>query len=317
LIGKGAVFVTVADLNLNKPVLYALDPRSGESSWQKLIPTVYPIAYAAYDKGELFVVNYNGQLQSIRADNGQVNWLITLPNEYAFDRPPSVSGGHVYLSGAGEGGTVYSVDEATGVVQWMSRVETGDGNSPAVGDGAVFVSYPLQYYAFNQATGGLIWHYDGNGDGGGGTTPVLYRHRLYVRDSPHGVVLDSSTGQILGSFDSSEPPVFFEDSSGKAYIVTVMDYGPMSCYELDSGKLLWSFSGDGQFLGPPLVVNGMVVEGSHYGALYFIDGPSGNQLWSTNLGGAIGNAILLSEPGAAFGKLFVPAGNKLFAFASQ
>jgi outer membrane protein assembly factor BamB len=62
---------------------------------------------------------------------------------------------------------------------------------------------------------------------------------------------------------------------------------------------VWSFAGDGALVTAPLVVNNYVFIGSSNGNLYALDGTSGAQLWTKNLGAALP---------AGDGLLIVPAG---------
>jgi len=48
---------------------------------------------------------------------------VQLPGQYAFSSPPTAEGGFVYVGGAGDGGTVYAVDEKNGAVVWTENVE--------------------------------------------------------------------------------------------------------------------------------------------------------------------------------------------------
>jgi outer membrane protein assembly factor BamB len=67
-------------------------------------------------------------------------WARQLPGQYAFSSPPTAKDGVVYVSGAGSGGTLYAVDEASGTVLATQPVANGDDSSPALSADAVFVS---------------------------------------------------------------------------------------------------------------------------------------------------------------------------------
>ena len=162
IIAQGKVFVTVADTNGYGDMLYALDATTGTSAWGPLsLAGTYYWANAAYDSGVLFVVNYNGFIWAFDASSGTQLWSVQLTGQYSFSSPPTASNGVLYVGGAGSGGTVYAVSEASGAVLWTSSVENGYNSSPAVSGNAVYVSYAgPQSYALSASTGTDIWHYD-------------------------------------------------------------------------------------------------------------------------------------------------------------
>jgi len=172
---------------------------------------------ATYENGRIFAVNFDGLLQSFAEDSGQIQWSVQLPIQWSFTAPPTAYQGRVYVGGAGDGGTLYAVDEQTGALDWSTMVNFGDNSSPAVGDGGIYVTYPCLYYKIDPVTGAQIWKYDGGCDGGGGKTPVYYNGRVYVRDPSNGdAIIDANSGTLVGMLSTSAPPSFYRDpSSGK------------------------------------------------------------------------------------------------------
>src|SRR5205807_441857 len=125
----------------------------------------------------------------------------------------------VYVGGAGSGGTVYAVRESDGLVLWAQSVANGDHSSPAVSNSGVHVSYACeQTWDLAPSNGSTIWHHSTGCSGGGGRTPVLFGGRLYVRDDAGmgPVVLDASTGAVVGTFSAGPAPAF---SGARGYFV--------------------------------------------------------------------------------------------------
>ena len=92
--------------------LYALSQATGATVWSQPISGTYHLSNAAYDSGQVFVVNFDGLLRAFDADTGTLNWSVQLAGgQYAFNSPPTASGGNVYVTGSGYGSTLYAVSE--------------------------------------------------------------------------------------------------------------------------------------------------------------------------------------------------------------
>lgn len=310
LIAGGTVFVTTTAGSL-----YALNKQTGSFVWgPKAISGGYWTGHA-YDNGTVFVLTYDGILSSFDAATGQPGWITQLPYQWSFTSPPTAVNGIVYTGGAGEGGTLYAVDESNGNVLWTAGVENGDESSPAVSSDGVFVTYPCQAYKFDPYTGSALWHYSGACEGGGGRTPAYANGSLYMRDwtNPSGLIFDATTGTLTGSFAATPIPAF---STQTGFFLTS---GTLKAIDLSSLNVLWSFTGDGNLVSAPIVINQNVVVGSSSGLVYALDAANGSQIWSGNAGSPIAgpdeqNARPLTGLGAGEGYLVVPAGNTLTAW---
>ncbi len=220
----------------------------------------------------------------------------------------------VYAAGAGSGGTLYAVDEATGALLWTQGVMNGDNSTPAVTADGVYVTYPCTTYDIRPATGELIWNNNAGCEGGGGETPVVANQLDYSPiDFPsyNGDIFNAETGTNDGSYVASTPPAF----------TTTMDYflqsGTLQGILLSNNTVQWSFSGDGQLAGAPIVVNQYVFIGSSSGNLYALDGTTGTQVWNVNLGAPIDYSVTelpFTGLAAGDGLLVVPAGTKVTAY---
>lgn len=328
LIAGGMVYVTTSS-----PVtgtgygtsLYALDEQTGAIVWGPVaISGTYHWSASTYDHGKIFVINFDGLLRSFDAVTGTPGWSKQLPGQYAFSAPPTAVNGIVYVGGAGSGGTLYAVDETNGNVLWTAGVANGDNSSPAVSSDGVFVSYPCQVYKFDLITGASLWHYSGPCSGGGGKTSAYANGLLYVRDfidfnSPFGQIYDAASGTQVGAFNIGT----FQVGPIPAFGATTgffLNNGTLQAIDLTSRNLLWSFTGDGQLVSAPIVINQVVIVGSVSGKVYALDIATGAQLWSKSTGASIAgpDEQNVSQPltglGAGEGYLVVPAGNVLTAW---
>lgn len=319
LIAGHMVYVTVAGTYPNGTILFGLSLKTGETVWQQQIGGTYNWSNAAYDRGAVFVKNFDGNLQAFGASDGHPIWSITVPSQGVS--APTAVGGQVFI-GANNDGPVLSIDETTGVVQWSTSVASSDASSPAIKDGRLYLTYDCDDYAFDASTGAQLWSVDNGCEGGGGTTPVVYGSKLYVRAAFGDLTLDAATGGLVGTFASDMPPVFFHGADGRQYQVDVYD-GRLYCVDSKGGQVVWSFAGDGQFASAPIVVNGFVFQGSQTGKLYGLDSATGKKLWATNVGAPIvgSDGDLVAQPwtglGASEGVLVVPATHLLVAFVPK
>jgi outer membrane protein assembly factor BamB len=322
LIADGMVFVTAANTSGYGTQLFALDAASGATVWQQALSGTYFWSNAAYDKGQIFAVNYDGLVRAFDAASGTLNWSAQMQTQYSFSSPPTASKGKIWFGGSGEGGTLYAVDEKNGNVAWSEGVENGSNSAPALGDGGVFVTYPCQYYGFAPKSGGTLWHDSDGCQGGGGKTPVYFNGGVYVRDPGIGyVVLDAKSGAQSGSFLAGPAPAFF--MLNKQPYGAALANGALTAFNTQTNATLWSFTGDGQLSTAPLTIGSYVVEGSTSGNLYVLNGENGKLATQVNVGAGIPgpDEQNVSQPltglAAADGILVVPAGSQLSAYAPK
>ncbi len=301
LVAEGAVFVVS-----NSNDVFSYDLASGTKNWEHLVSD--GTMGGAYDNGQLFFVDFDGLMTALKSKSGKVAWSAQMPDQYAFSSPPIALKGQVFTGGAGEGGTLYGVDEKTGHVNWTQSVENGDDSSPAYGNGGLYVSYPCQYYKFSPS-GHPDWHYSGGCEGGGGSTPTYFKGHVYINDWASGnFVLDSKTGDITGTFSGGQMPAFFK--SGKnGYGLTITN-GKLYCFNAKTGNVAWSFSANG-LTGNAIVVNGQPVVGTSSGSVYMLDGATGTQIWTDTVSGGV------TSLAAGEGSLVVVSGSVVTVYAPQ
>ena len=320
------MYVTVAGSSQYGKTLYALRESDGSVAWSRPISGLYNWSNAAYDTGRVFVVNFDGYLQALAADTGALVWATQLPYQYAFSSPPTARDGVVYVSGAGSGGTVYAVDEASGNVLATQAVANGDHSSPALSADAVFVSYACnQAWGFARPSLAFLWHYSTFCSGGGGKTTVYADGRVYTRDYYGNLVLDAATGSLLRTYapDGTAMPAPAVDAT----TIYSLSQGVLSAQSVSDGSVGWTFAGDGQLDTAPVVLataaGRFVVEGSASGRLYALDASDGSAVWKAMVGSPIlgPDEQNVSQPltgiAAGEGLLVVPAGSSLVAYVGH
>jgi outer membrane protein assembly factor BamB len=308
LVANGTVFITAGGWNLSLAPgsVTAVDRTTGATLWGPLTLGNEPLA--AYDRGSLFVINFDGQLISLDAATGATNWSVNISRPYRLSSPPVAVDGVVYVPEAGG-----AFAEADGHPLWRAPYYGTDG-AVAVHAGIVFTGESDgQSSAIDASTGRVLWHHSTGESGGGGSTPTIVDEHLYVRYFPFhwesdDEILDPATGALLGTFHSLQPPAF---SEGIAYYLD--EAGTLSAVPTTTGAPAWTFVGDGSLTTAPMVGGSFVFVGSSMGNLWALD-TSGNVVWTTTVGGGINAYEEIASMVVAEGTLFVPVGQTLVAF---
>ncbi len=324
LIAGGMVFVTTSNPgtggNIYGTSLYALDEQTGGIVWGPIaISGTYFWSTGTYDHGKIFVINFDGLLRSFDAATGTAGWSTALPGAYGFSAPPTAVNGIVYALSSG---ALYAVDESSGNVLWKTYV-TAESSPTLSSDGVFVTSGGCQVYKVDPITAAILWRYVGSCSAGGQRTPAFGNGKLYVREpvvappntQPRGEIFDATSGTLVGSFSATPIPAI---GANTAFFLTG---STLQAIDLASNQLIWSFSGDGQLVSAPIIINNQVaIVGSGYGKVYLLNAVNGAVLWSGSAGTAISapDEDFVGQPltglGAGEGYLVVPAGNILTAW---
>jgi outer membrane protein assembly factor BamB len=312
VIAEGKAFVTVGD---GGTTAVALDLATGAVLWRKPLPGAYWWSALAYGGGRLFAVNTDGRLWALAPATGATIWSIQL-SQYSFSTPPVAYDGHVYLTGAGAGHTVYAVRASDGGVAWEKPVVSGAG-TPAVDAGSVYVSMVCQRaVALNRATGATRWEQPSGCTGGGDSTAALHGGRMYPLGDD-GAIYDAASGARLGTAEFHGYVGFGE---GTAYVPWL---GGIRAVDAASWSTRWHLPGDGHDIGEaPLVAANHVYIGSEDGYVAALSRADGSVRWCASTAGipVVGWTGNVDRPdagiGAGAGHLLVPAGRFLVAYGA-
>jgi outer membrane protein assembly factor BamB len=103
VIANDMVFVTVRVGDHDGTRVVALDLKTGDTVWEKPIPSTISWSNAAYDDGRLFVINFDGLLRAFDAKVGSLVWSTQLTGQYDFRTAPIAHNGQVFLNAQGVG----------------------------------------------------------------------------------------------------------------------------------------------------------------------------------------------------------------------
>ena len=338
VIGGGRVFITTSTHEDGLAELLALDASDGHTLWSRsLEPTENGWTGAAYGGGLVYSVNGAGLVRAYRPDSGAIAWTRQL-EAHVHAAPPTYSDGALYISSITNSyekvtdpeenatGGAYALRASDGAVLWRRPVINGEASSPMLDATTFYATYVCgQVYALDRNTGAIRWHRNPGCYGGGGHTSAMYAGKLYSmepRDRDFEI-FDAASGTLLGTMPPTHNPAF---ADGIGFFARSDAFVAI---ELSSGRQLWSKPrGWPEHIGPqwstpPLVVNGVVYEGTVDGTLYAFDARTGDQLWSEKRGaGFLGdNPSSVNQPtvgfGAADGLLIAPHASGVIAYRGQ
>ncbi len=323
LIANGKVYVTVGLSGRTSNVL-ALDGSTGRTVWGPV--SISGVTNAAYDGGKIFLAIYPAigppVMEALDAQTGLLLWRTPLSGAQGVPSAPTAANGLIYLGNA-------AIDEATGLILWQAGVITL-GTDALTADGA-YIAVACYTEDQRPATGEVIWgemcdpHAASGGEEG---VAVAANQSVYAQDSypllTSGAVYKSETGSSQGTYVSDVPQAFSTTAGyylqGGTFQDGTISGATLSAVQLSDSTTLWTFTGDGELVTSPVVINQYVFIGSNAGNLYALDASTGQQVWHTLLTGTIsqgarwGTGAVLSGLSAGEGLLVVPNGTKVTTF---
>ena len=292
---QGVIYVGSTDGNL-----YAIDSESGKQKWKFQAKSRVPSS-PAVSNGTVYFTAYDGSLYAVDASTGGLKWKFqtggerrfagrhlhgvqpvaeTMPDPFdCYLSSPVVWNGAVFF-GSGDG-NVYSLNAASGAVNW--KFKTGDvvHASPALANGTIFVgSWDSYFYAIDASTGQEKWRFKTGEDPdiqnqvGIQSSGAVVEGMVYFgcRDS-HLYALDESTGQKRWAFSAKGSWVVASPAvhDGKVYFAT-SDSSLIYALDAKSGEVLHSAGLNHWYLySSPAIAGSMLYVGSTQGRLVAVD----------------------------------------------
>jgi outer membrane protein assembly factor BamB len=289
IIAAGFVFVEVAGPTGGSNVLYAFHRSTGERAWGPVpvAPSSYDVNMLAYANGRVFVVDRFPADLSLKAFGiyrGKLLWQAPLPAHSSYPAPPTAWGGGEYVNGSDAvvaynqwGGRRWVLDDLPGIIY----------ATPAVSRRGVFVNYPAGHAdRLRRSDGGIVWHRDPFGDGGGSIPGVLYQGRFFT-ESPWKI-LDAVTGRQLRSYYSFRTPTFYRSVVISSHHCCSEPGQGVSGRDLATGDLRWNMRTHHRFVWADPVVDGdFLYLGLDDGTLAAFRPLTGEQVWETDTGSVV------------------------------
>lgn len=318
LIAGGRVFVTVGSPQVSSK-LYAFDLKTGATDWGPIeLDSTHAAAYAAYENGRVFTINFDGELRGYKASTGKMLWSTVLKSDLgAFTSAPVALGGWVFVTGGPGADAVFTVNEADGkLVRTYLQHSVGAWNPPAVSsEGTYFACSCKNACGQDAINGSPFWLPDPPCMDAQGNSSVVFDGRIYVNEGPaaDALVFNTTTGETVGTFDKDATMAFH---AGRGFFASGMN---LEAKSLPSMTSIWKFAANDAIVTTPIVVNGRVYIAGTSGMLTALDEQSGAVVWSEdlNLGASVGFNGDQDSPRSALaaggGALLIPWGNHLVA----
>jgi outer membrane protein assembly factor BamB len=317
-IAAGVVYIGSNDGNL-----YAIDQNTGSQKWA--FSTGARITSSpAIANGMVFFSSYDGNFFAVDAVSGQLKWKFRITGErrYAathlhgslpagetmpdpFDlylSSPAIWNGAVYF-GSGDG-NIYSLDAATGKLQWKFPTRDVVHASPAIADGRLYIgSWDSYFYALDASTGKELWRFKTGEDPnihnqvGIQSSATVSNGIVYFgcRDS-NLYALEAATGQKRWSYSNkgswviSSPVV----QAGKVYFAT-SDSALFNTLDAQTGALIDSIKFQWPIFASPSIANGVLYLAGQDGKLVAIDLTDRRTIWIFQTEGSRRNLIAYSK----------------------
>jgi outer membrane protein assembly factor BamB len=227
-------------------VLYSLNPQTGQESglgkWPFKGAQNRYIGSPLVTSDTIYAPNADYRLYALDLQ-GQLKW--DFKADQSLWATPATDGKYVYFGTLG--GSLYSVDAATGNLAWEEKVDTAVLSTPVVKDGVIyFTTYSGKLVALDSATGNTIWSQPAAGRIWSG--PVLEGDRLYFGDASGGLYAYDLTGTLIWQQKLNGAIVGLPSINDSALIVGT-DQGNVYMVSLDGQDLVWQVMVPGETTG--------------------------------------------------------------------
>jgi len=331
-VGEGMVIVS------NQTKLVALDQATGAERWRAARPQSGSSPLIA---GGLVYVGTRGEgLKAYDAETGAVVWqfLSGIPaapdGEPAgvFDTSPILVDGTLFMAGGSYGG-LFALDPATGEERWRFDTHGWVRSSPAVAGGIVYIASnalfdadqtdpaPSALYAVDAATGAERWSLPFAADiEMSWSTPLIHGATVLIGvcnfDGGNGVWIaaDAATGTERWRFETSAPMWWASPASdGATYFLPDGELSRMSAVDAATGEPRWEIETEEKYyVGPTLAGDTLYIH-DESGALVALDGATGDQEWTLDIGPAGGGGGVGAEPAIVDGIVYATGGGLAYA----
>lgn len=266
----GTVYFSFYGNQLNQDnisVVSALDTKSGNLNWRKVIDRATTIGAPLFANGKILVAGSNGgsaNLIALDTAKGVAAYELIFDNIKPFD--PQVFQNNIYLRSSANA----SLNTDTGKIDWTNNTTTSANFNPAISDD--YIMFPMHHglEVLDRKTGTAAFTIDADGAFSDELRPIypIYdnsRHTAYVtlasnnNDASYSLyALDLQTHKMKWQ----SPEHYYQASMADNEIYEV-DYDSLlstkiNAYNAETGEIAWSWHGAGLSEYPvgsrPLVV---------------------------------------------------------------
>ena len=251
-------------------------------------------------------------------DTNNIVW--TFIADDGIQDSPAIVNNNIYF--ASSKGTIYCIDDSTGVQIWNYSGSNPWYSSPQIYNDMLFIG-GNQVYCINAEEGNLIWEYPVGLHVT--SSPAVEDDRVYVGTWNQGLLCldanpdDNGDGIInhyegFGAIDTDEgiddPPIALYDLiwtfqtsnmviSSPAIYEDKVYFGTrenkMYCLYKSNGTQVWNFTINGWIDSSPTIYDGKIYFGSYDDKLYCLNALNGNELWTFSTNGDIRSSPAIFE----------------------
>jgi outer membrane protein assembly factor BamB len=266
----------------------------------------------AFDKERVYLPLAGGTIVSLKAADGQLNWISEMGGELSASPAADESGVYV-ASETGkpeEGarratGALRALGRGAGVTQWMRTLAMPLRGALTLSAGKLIAgSEDWKVYAFDSKTGELIWTYNYGAPFKG--QPVVADGRVYVGSEDGNLLaLEESSGKFLWRY-KSKGPVRGPVANGRGIIYFGSGDAYLYAVNAEAGKLIWR-KRTGAGVESVVRIGDDLLVASLDNFVYKFS-LTGARLWKRQLSGRISSQPLIANEGALFTPLASSSG---------
>ncbi len=242
--------------------LLALEAETGTEIWR--FPTGFSIwAQPTYYEGTLFIASLDRSLYAINAEDGSEKWSVKLTG--AMSAQPVVNPEVNLVYAASYDRQVHAFDIDSGEEAWSVEASDWVWSAPALANNTLYFGDSSgNVFAVNAATGDMVWESNVHSmnvvagviqnpplriKGSIQASPVVQNGVVYFAslgntESEEGllVAMDAATGKELWQITTPAPLFSTPVIVGEVVVVAMQsDAGVLQGYELETGRLSWSY----------------------------------------------------------------------------
>ncbi|MEW5759779.1 MAG: PQQ-binding-like beta-propeller repeat protein [Candidatus Thermoplasmatota archaeon] len=275
--------------------IFMLDIGTGGKKWK--FKANGSVSSPAIENNIVYFATEDSFIYALDAINGNKVWELSAGG--GFFSSPQIMDGVLYIGS--KDSYLYAINASDGKLSWRFKTNASIYSSPALYDGKIFFgSTDGFFYAIN-STGDIIWKYETNA--GIFSSPAYYKDTIYFGSNDKLYALDANNGKLKWSFETDEQII-----SSPSVANDKIFFGSNKFYSLSlGGKISWEYS-SGYIYSSCALIRDRVFFGSYDGMVYCLNNENGKLIWSFYTGEKI-----LSSPSVGNGRVFIGAGQKLYA----
>ena len=249
--------------------ILCLDEKTGKELWSQKWPETYGISYPAGPRStplvhgeKVYVQGAEGFLACLKSESGEVVWKKNLKDAYktksavwGYASQPLIDGKKLIVIAGGTGSHCVALNKETGEEIWRTGTATEQGYSPPLlieqaSVRQLILCSPDSIYSVDPETGKPFWSQAYQGDNGSIImTPIRSKNYLFAGGfNNRNILIEMAT-------DKPDAKTLWRDQAKSGlssvnvqpFLLDGLVYGfdqsgEFRCFELPSGKSLWSTS---------------------------------------------------------------------------